>query len=112
MASNTKKTPLYWVAKGRSDPGITLVNIQAVYTTGFPGGTNGKEPACHCRRQKRRGFDPWCQEDPLEKEMATHSSILAQRIPQKRSLASYRPSGHKESDITERLSTTQCTPHV
>ena len=27
----------------------------------------------------RRGFDPW--EDPLEEEMATHSSILAWRIP-------------------------------
>ena len=26
----------------------------------------------------RPGFDPW--EDPLEKEMATHSSILACRI--------------------------------
>ena len=27
------------------------------------------------------------QEDPLEKEMATHSSILAWEIPQQRSLA-------------------------
>ena len=26
---------------------------------GFPGGTSGKEPACQCRRHKRRGFDPW-----------------------------------------------------
>ena len=25
----------------------------------FPGGTNGKEPACQCRRLKRRRFDPW-----------------------------------------------------
>ena len=25
----------------------------------FPGGASGKEPACHCRRCKRRGFDPW-----------------------------------------------------
>ena len=30
------------------------------------------------------------QEDPLEKEMETHSSILARKIPQK-SLAGYRP---------------------
>ena len=28
---------------------------------------------------KRHGFHPW--EDPLEEEMATHSSILAWRIP-------------------------------
>ena len=26
---------------------------------GFPGGTSGKEPACHCRRLKRHGKVPW-----------------------------------------------------
>ena len=41
------------------------------------------------------------QEDPLEKETATHSSILAWRIPWKRSLAGYSPWSHKESDIIE-----------
>ena len=40
------------------------------------------------------------QEDPLGKEMATHSSILAWIISQ-RSLVSYSPSGRKESDRTE-----------
>ena len=35
--------------------------------------------------------------------MATHSSILAQEIPWKRSLAGYSPWGRKESDTTERL---------
>ena len=33
-------------------------------------------------------------EDPLEKETATHSSILAWRIPW--SLVGYSPRGHKE----------------
>ena len=42
-------------------------------------------------------------ENPLEKEMATHSSIQAWRIPaRQRSLAGYSPWGHKESDATER----------
>ena len=27
------------------------------------------------------GFDPWVEKIPLEKEMATHSRILARRIP-------------------------------
>ena len=36
----------------------------------------GKGSACQCRRP---GFDPY-QEDPLKKEMATHSSILAWEI--------------------------------
>ena len=42
------------------------------------------------------------QEDPLEKEMATHSSILAWICGQT-SLVGYSPWGRKESDTTERL---------
>ena len=41
------------------------------------------------------------QEDPLKKEIATHSSILAWKIPGQRSLAGYSPWGGKESDMTE-----------
>ena len=43
-------------------------------------------------------------EDPLEKGMATHSSILAWRIPWTGSLAGYSPWVCKESDMTEKLS--------
>ena len=43
-------------------------------------------------------------EDPLEKEMATHSRILAWRIHGQRILAGCNPQGCKESDMTERLS--------
>ena len=43
------------------------------------------------------------QEDPLEKEMATHSSILAWEISWKRSLVGYSPWGHKELDTTEQV---------
>jgi len=39
-------------------------------------------------------------EDPLEKEMATHSIILAWRIPWM-SLVGYSPWDHKESDTTK-----------
>ena len=45
-------------------------------------GTRAKELSCQCRRHKRRRFDVSLgQEDPLEKEVATHSGILAWRIP-------------------------------
>ena len=44
--------------------------------------------------------------DPLEKEMATHSSILACRIHGQRSLVDNSPQGHKESDTTEGLTHT------
>ena len=40
-------------------------------------------------------------EDPLEKEMATHSSILAWRIPWMEELGGLQSTGHKESDTTE-----------
>ena len=42
----------------------------------FPGGASGKEQAYNAGDIVRHGFDPW-----VEKEMATHSSILACRIP-------------------------------
>ena len=44
------------------------------------------------------------QEDPLEKEVATHSSILAWRIHGQRSLAGYSLWGCRESNMAERLS--------
>ena len=44
---------------------------------GFPGGSDGKESACNA--------ETWVQslgwEDPLEEGIATHSNILAWRIP-------------------------------
>ena len=41
-------------------------------------------------------------EDPLEKGMATHSSILARRISWADELDGlHSPRGHKESDTTE-----------
>ena len=45
----------------------------------------------------------YMHEDPLEKEMGTHSNILAWRIPWTRSLVGYSPWGCKELDMTEQL---------
>ena len=42
-------------------------------------------------------------EDPLEKEMAFHSSILPGKSHGQRSLEGYSPRGRKESDTSERL---------
>ena len=47
---------------------------------GFSGGASGKEPTCQCRRHET--WVPYLDRaDPLEEGMATHSSILAWRIP-------------------------------
>ena len=49
--------------------------------------------------------ETWIQslsgEDNLEKEMANHSSILAQEICRQRSLSDYSSWGHKKYDTTE-----------
>ena len=49
-------------------------------------------------------WEAWVQslggEDPLEKEMATHSSILAWRIPCQSSRVGYSSWGRKESDMS------------
>ena len=45
------------------------------------------------------------QEDPPEKGMATHSSILAWRIPWTEESGRLRSMGPKKLDTTERLST-------
>ena len=48
-------------------------------------------------------------EDPLEEEMATHSSILPGKSRQQRSLGGYSPWGHKEPYVTERLNSAGTT---
>ena len=53
-----------------------------MFYLGFPSDSAGKEPTCQWKRETQkiwvRSLD---QEDALEKEIATHSSILAWKIP-------------------------------
>ena len=65
-----------------SQPGeAKLRNRSGWHYLSFPGGTSGKESACQCRRCKRHDFNPWIGKILCEEEMATHSSILAWKIP-------------------------------
>ena len=50
-------------------------------------------------------------EDPLEKEMAPHSSILALRIPWREEPGGYSPWGCKELDMTEGLTLSLSTDY-
>ena len=58
-------------------------------------------------KRLRAMWETWVRslgkEDPLEKEMATYSSILAWRIPWTEELGGLQSMGRKESDTTERL---------
>ena len=65
-------------------PGDAEWNLPAIWrylkinlVSCFPGGSGGKEAACNAEDPDSISVG----EDHLEKEMATHSSILAWRIP-------------------------------
>jgi len=65
---------------------------------GFPGGSDGKESACKAGDWVRSLS--W--ENPLEEGMATHSGILAWRIPMDR--GAWRATVHGVSKSRIRLS--------
>ena len=80
-----------------------LVSYRMPYSLGFPGGSDGKESAYNAGVRVRR-LD-W--ENPLEKKMATHSSILAWRIPwteEPRGLQSTGLQSQTEQQLTLSLS--------
>ena len=64
---------------------------------GLPRWFSGKESSCNEEMQVQ-SLD---QEDPLEKEMAAHFSILAGKSNGQRSLAGYSPWGRKELVTTK-----------
>ena len=72
----------------------TNLNVKKV----FPGGSDGKESTCNAWVQSLG------QEDPLEESRATHSSILAWRIPMDRGTWRATVHGVTELDTTEQLS--------
>ena len=63
----------------------------------LPRWLSGKESACNVGEIWVRSLG---QEDPLEKEMATHSNILAWRIPWTGEQSGYSPWDRKETDTT------------
>ena len=67
---------------------------------GFPGGSGVENPSA----KQEMEVQSLGQEDPLKKEMATHSSILAWKFHGQKSLAGYTPWGHIDPDATEQLS--------
>ena len=62
---------------------------------GFPAGTNGKEPACPCRRHKRPGFASWVGKIPWRRVWQPTPVFLPGKSHGQRSLESYSPWGHR-----------------
>ena len=80
--------------------GNTIECLKSLYTT-------GASPVAQTVKNSPAMQETWVrslgQEDPLEKEMATHSSILAWRILWTEELGGLQSTDCKGSDMTERL---------
>ena len=58
-----------------------------------------------CRSRLRHGFDPWRGKIPWRRAWEPTPVFLPGESHGQRSLAGYSPWGHRESDVTEQLST-------
>ena len=86
MYISTQLQPLAWrrilyqLSSKGSLPHTQIHILIAAWRGWLPGGASGKEPACQCKRHET-WFRSLGGEDALEKDIATHSSILAWRFP-------------------------------
>ena len=81
------------------------VNTTSLKGLGFSRGASGKESACQCREQKRRGFNPWVRKVPWRRAWQPTPVFLPGKSHRQRSLMGYSSCSHKESDTTERTRT-------
>ena len=70
---------------------------------GFPGGANGKESICQCRRRKRHGFDPWVGKIPWSKKWQPTPVFL---------LGKFHGQRCTKLDMTEQLNTQSCSSMI
>ena len=80
-----------------------LTNNREPLSDCFPGGSSGKEPACRFQRRKRRRFDPWVRKIPWRRTWQPTPVFLPRESHEQRSLMGYSPWGHKESEMTNSL---------
>ena len=90
----------------RASSGLSI----RISPNGLPPWLSGKRIHLRCRRRRRRGFDPWVGKIPWRRKWQPTPVFLPEKPHGQRNLAGYSPKGHKESDVTERLSThfTKC----
>ena len=69
---------------------------------GFSGGSDSKES---CQQCQRPGFNPSVGKIPWRREWLHTSVFLPGEFHGQRSLVSYSPWGHKQSDTTKQLHT-------
>ena len=79
-----------------------LIIMQILHITlGFPGGPNGNEPACQCRRHKRHGFHPWVGKIPWRRAWQSTPVFLPGESHGQGNLKGYSTKHREGSDTTE-----------
>ena len=81
-----------------------------IYWKDFPGGPVVKNPAANAGDARDSGLEFLDQEDPLEKKIAIHSSILAWEIPWTEEPGELQSMGSKRVDTTQRLAPAPLQP--
>ena len=76
------------------------------FVSGLPRWLSGKESTCQCRRCRRWRFNPWAGKIPWRRKWKPAPVFLPGESHGQRSLVGYSPWGHKQSDMSERLSST------
>ena len=66
-------------------------SLQYTVTRTKSGGARGKEPACQCRRCKRRGFDPWVGKIPWRRRWQPTPVFLPGEYHGQKHLVGYSP---------------------
>ena len=82
---------------------VYRISLQGPLYLLLSGGLDGKELYL---QGMRPGFDPWVGKIPWRKEWQPTPIFLPGEFHRQRSLGRYSLWGHKESDITEQLTTT------
>ena len=77
--------------------------------TGFPDGSDGKESACSVRDQS---YTPGSGRFPWRRKWQPTPVSLLWKSHGQRNLVHYSPWGHKESDVTEWLTSSQFHFHL
>ena len=82
----------------------SLEKSQVPFHPRFPRWPSGKEPACHCRRCRRHGFNPWFRKIPQRRAWQPTPVFLPGESHGQKSLVGHSPRRHSQ----KRLSTRAC----
>ena len=68
---------------------------------GLPRWLSGKESACHCRRLRRQGFNPWVRKIPWRSKWHPTPVFLPGESHGQRNLVGHSPWDRRELDMAE-----------